>query len=175
MPASSQKRQNKVISIRVLQAIVTVLFLIFYGRLAQMQIFDYDTYGPLSQDNSLLEQEVQPARGLIFDRNGKLLVDNQPIYSITITPANFQRDNIPLLAELTGTTKEDITERLQNAQNYSWRRSSRLFTDVDFTTFSSIQENIWRLPGVNHQIESKRNYPTDIYASHMLGYLREVN
>lgn len=173
MLAASQKRQNKV-SIRVLQVIVLLLFLIFFARLAQLQIFDHETYGPLSKKNSLIEQHVHPARGLIYDRNGKLLVDNQPIYSITVTPANFQRSNIPLLADLTGMSEEDISDRLRIAQRYSWHRSSRLVTDVDFTTFSSIQENIWRLPGVNHQIESKRNYPTDIFASHVLGYLREV-
>lgn len=175
MLAPSQNKKKKVISIRVLQAIVAVLFLIFFMRLAQLQIFEYDTYGPLSRQNSLLEQHIQPARGLIFDRNGNLLVDNRPIYSITITPANFQKNNIPLLARLTGTTEEDVTIRVQEAQQYSWQQSTRFFTDVDFTTFSSIQENLWRLPGINHQIESKRNYPADIWASHMLGYLREVN
>ncbi|MEX0778397.1 MAG: penicillin-binding protein 2 [Balneolales bacterium] len=175
MPARQENKQKKVVSIRVLQGIVVVLFLIFFARLAQLQIIDYETYGPLSQQNSLIEQHVQPARGLILDRKGNLLVDNQPIYSITITPANFQREKIPLLAKLTGITQQEITERVQVAQRYSWQQSSRLLTDVNFNVFSSIQENIWRLPGINHQIESKRNYPTDLYASHMLGYLREIN
>ena len=173
MLAASKKKQNQV-SIRVLQGIVLTLFLIFIGRLTQLQIIDYETYGPLSRKNSLLEQHVQPARGLIYDRNGSLLVDNQPIYSITITPANFKRDQIPLLAELLKKTEEEVEERLLLAQRFSWHRSSRLFTDVDFSTFSKIQENIWRLPGINHQIESKRNYPTNIFAAHMLGYLREI-
>ncbi|MEX2641583.1 MAG: penicillin-binding protein 2 [Balneolales bacterium] len=173
MQHSSKKRQNQV-SIRVLQGIVFALFLIFFARLAQLQIIDHETYGPLSRKNSLIEEHVHPARGLIRDRNGRLLVDNQPIYSITVTPANFRHDNIPLLAELLEKTEEEVLERILVAQEYSWQRSSRLFTEIDFKTFSSIQENIWRLPGINHQIESKRNYPNEIHAAHLLGYLREV-
>ncbi|MEX0685867.1 MAG: penicillin-binding protein 2 [Balneolales bacterium] len=173
MPSASKKIQNQV-SIRVLQGIVIALFIIFLGRLIQLQIIDYDTYGPLSRKNSILEQHVQPARGLIYDRNGNLLVDNQPIYTITITPSKFKRENVSILAELLGKDEGEVTEKLLLAQQYSWHQSSRLFTDIDFSTFSSIQENIWRLPGVNHLIESKRNYPTNLFASHMLGYLREI-
>ena len=83
--------------------------------------------------------------------------------------------NIPLLAELMGVSESVIEARLIQAQEYSWYRTSRLFTEIDFQRFSLIQENLWRLPGIGHQIESKRHYPTDIRASHILGYLREAN
>ena len=59
--------------------------LIILGRLVQLQIVEYDLYSPMSRENSLRQEIINPARGLIFDRQGKLLVDNEPIYSITIT------------------------------------------------------------------------------------------
>lgn len=161
-------------SIKVLQIIVVAVLLIIMGRLIQLQIIDYDTYGPLSQQNTILQESVSPARGLIYDRHGDLIVDNEPTYTITVTPANFQQENIPLLAELTGRSEDVIREQLAFAQNYSWHRPSRMFTEVDFETFSAIQENIWRLPGIGHQVDSRRNYPSDVRASHLLGYLREV-
>jgi len=170
-----QKKRKKV-SIRVLQIGFILLSLIIAGRLFQLQIVEHDTYGPLSRKNSLRQETVAPARGLIYDRKGKLLVDNEPIYSITITPSRYDKDNTPLLAKLLGVPVKEVKKRVKEAAQYSWYRSSRLFKEVNFKTFSAIQENIWRLPGIGHQIESKRHYPVDsLRASHLLGYLREVS
>ncbi|MDZ7690014.1 MAG: penicillin-binding protein 2 [Balneolaceae bacterium] len=153
------------------------LGLIMLGRLIQLQILQYDTYTPLSRENSLRQEIVNPARGLIYDRNGRLIVDNEPIYSITITPAKYDTANTPLLMNLLDFPLEDVKQHVSNeAQAYSQFRASRLFTELSFEKFSLIQENIWRLPGIGHQIESKRHYAVDsMKASHMLGYLREVS
>lgn len=163
------------ISIRVLQIVVITTLLIIIGRLFQLQILDYDKYGPLSQQNTIQLEYINPARGLIYDNSGGLIVDNEPTYTITVTPANFRVEDIPLLSELTGESEEEISERLITARNYSWHRPSRMFTEVDFEVFAAIQENLWRLPGIGHQIDSKRSYTSDIRASHLLGYLREIS
>ncbi|MEX0721922.1 MAG: penicillin-binding protein 2 [Balneolaceae bacterium] len=173
MATSSTNRTRT--SIRILQAIMLGMSVIVLGRVFYLQITQYEIYAALGEKNSVRQEYVNPARGLIYDRNGKLIVDNEPIYSITISPANFDKDNIPFLATLLGVKDSVITARVNEAQNYSWQRSSRLFTEIDFGTFSNIQENIWRLPGIGHQIESKRHYPTKMKAAHILGYLREAN
>lgn len=171
-----RKTKRTQVSIRVLQVVVVVLGLIMLGRLFQLQILEHDRYGPLSRENSLRQEVITPARGLIYDRNGTLLVDNEPIYSITITPASYKDENTPILAEVLDVPVKEVKERVQEARQYSWYRSSRLFTEIGFKTFSVIQENIWQLPGVGHQVESKRHYPVDsLKASHILGYLREVS
>ncbi|SMO86351.1 penicillin-binding protein 2 [Gracilimonas mengyeensis] len=168
--------QNRVrTSILALQAIVVALCLIVLGRVFYLQIVEYDVYAALGQENSVRQEYIDPARGLIYDRNGTLIVDNEPIYSITITPSLFDTTNIPLLASLLDVEEQMVRARVEQAQNYSWYRSSKLFTEIDFPTFSSVQENIWQMPGIGHQIESKRHYPTDMQASHVLGYLREAN
>ena len=171
-----RKTQSTRTSIRVLQVGILGLSLLIFGRLFQLQIVEYDKYVPLSKENSLRQEIVPAARGLIFDRYGKLIVDNEPIYSISITPANYDKKNTPVLSDLMGVPEEEIEKRVKEAADYSWYRSSRLFTEIDFKTFSMIEENIWRLPGISHQIESKRHYPVDsMKASHILGYLREVS
>lgn len=162
-------------SVRILQGIIVLGLLVTIGRMFQLQILDHEEYAPLSRQNSIRMDVVNPARGLIFDRNGKILVENQPIYSITITPSKFDRKNIQLLSEILQIDAELILERVIESQEYSWHRPSRLFTEVPFETFSVIEENLWRLPGIGHQIESKRNYPLDLSASHILGYLREAD
>lgn len=161
-------------SAKILQGIVVLGLFILLGRIFQLQIIDYETYTPLSMQNSLRLEVVNPARGLIYDKNGTILVENQPIYSITITPARFDEEKIPLLAELLDIEETEIRKKVTEAQEYSWHRTSRLFTEVSFESFSSIQENLWQLPGIGHQIESKRHYPAEIQASHIMGYLREA-
>lgn len=161
---------------KVLQFIILLFGGILLAQLYKLQIIDYELYSPLSKKNSLRQMDVQPARGLVFDINGELLVDNEPIYTITITPANFDKKKIPLLSKLLGITKDELKERIIKAQKFSWHRSSKLYPEVDFTIFSAIQEHIWELQGIGHQIESKRHYPnSSVKASHVLGYLREIS
>ncbi|HET6527516.1 MAG TPA: penicillin-binding protein 2 [Balneolaceae bacterium] len=171
-----RKKKRSLVSIRVLQAGVLLLGLVILGRLFQLQILQHEKFGPMSRENSIRQEVVTAARGLIFDNEGNLLVGNEPIYTITITPASYDKENTPILADLMNVPVEEVKKRVQEAREYSWYRSSRLFTEVDFKTFSFIQENIWQLPGIGHQIESKRYYPVDsLKASHILGYLHEVS
>ena len=171
-PNSSRRLRT---SLRIIQIIVIAVFLLFLGRLVQLTVFEFDTYNPISERNSIRRETVNPSRGLIFDRNGVLLVENTPVFSIYVTPIDFNADNIPLLADLMNIPEESVTTALQRARNFSWYRSSRMFSEVEFEVFSKIEENIWRLPGLSHQIESKRVYPAGVRASHVLGYLREVS
>src|SRR5690606_24190340 len=103
---SFQRERNRT-SIRVLIGIVLLVGVIIVGRLYQLQVLEYDTYGPLSRENSLRQESVHPARGLILDKNGKLIADNEPVYTITITPANFDKKKIPLLAQLLNFSVEE--------------------------------------------------------------------
>lgn len=161
-------------AIRVLQAIIIVGVIIMIGRIFHLQILDYETYSPLSMQNSLRMEVVNPARGLIYDRNGVIIVDNQPIYTITITPSRFDMNKLELLSDLLEIDSEVVYQRIREAQQFSWFRSSRLFAEVSLEVFSNIQENLWQLPGIGHLIESKRSYPAGLYAAHTSGYLREA-
>lgn len=172
--ASNRNPQKVQASIRIIQVIMILICLILLGRIFQLQILDYETYAQLSKQNILRMEVINPARGLIFDRNGVIMVENEPIYSITITPAAFNIDKVPLLAETLGLPEANVLNRIRESQIYSWHRTTRLFTEVSFDVFSNIQENTWQLPGIGYQIESKRSYPLGILASHSFGYLREA-
>ncbi|MEX2368413.1 MAG: hypothetical protein WD510_02810, partial [Balneolaceae bacterium] len=105
--SNSRNRKNKT-SIRILQVIVGLVWLVLFGRIIQLQIFEYETYSPISKQNHLRQEFVSPARGLILDRNEEILVENEPIFSITINPASFDNSKIPLLARLLETKEEDL-------------------------------------------------------------------
>lgn len=162
-------------SIFALQAVMGIICLIVLGRVFYLQIIQYEVYDELGEKNSIRQEYVDAARGLIYDRNGTLLVDNQPIYSVTITPVNFEDAKISLLASLLGESDSLVTSLVNDAKRYSRFRTSKLISDIDFKSFSLIQENLWQLPGIGHQIDSKRNYPTEMIGSHIFGYLREAD
>lgn len=175
MNTATNLQEKHKASIRVMQFVILIGSIILIGRIFHLQILDYETYSPMSMQNSLRMEVVSPARGLIYDRNGVILVENEPIYSVTITPSKFDSEKIPLLAEILDLPEETVRERIAAAQNYSWHRTSRLFTEVSFETFSALQENAWQLPGISHQVESKRYYPTEVKAPHVFGYMREAS
>jgi len=172
--AYSQNNSRKNIIYLVAQGFVLLIFAIFFGRLIQLQVIEHEIYNPLSERNSIRQEVINPARGLIYDRNGQLLVGNEPSFTITITPLNFNPENIPLLSEITGLDELIIFENVESARRYSLHRPSRLLIDVPFEIFSKIQENIWRLPGVDYLVEGKRSYPSGVRLSQTLGYLAEI-
>lgn len=153
---------------------IATLMLILLGRAFQLQVIDYDEYAPVSQSNSVRQEQITAARGIIVDRNGVVMVENTPVYSLYVTPNVFKDSHADLLAELMGVPVEEVRARLAKARAYSRHRPSRLFDEVEFDDFSKVEENIWKLPGLSHQIESKRVYPTGVNGSHVLGYLSEV-
>jgi len=161
-------------SIRVLQGIVIGIAVIMVGALVKMQIVDYEKHNPKSESNALRREYIDAARGLILDRNGRIMVENTPIYSITVTPADFEWDKLPLLADLLELTEAELEETIRGGAKENRLRPIRVASDVDFASFSRVQENIWRLQGVSHQIDSKRSYENGVMGSHIFGYLREV-
>ena len=127
-----------------------------------------------SERNRIREEVVKPARGLIFDKNGILLVDNRPAYSIGVIPfevmdkehlIDFLNDNIE-------TDPSHLNELLKNLRRKY--RPIRL-QQISFEELAILEENRSEIPGVIFQREPSRFYPSnDIYASHILGYIREV-
>lgn len=159
---------------KILVGVIVLTALVFVSRLFFLQVMEYDVYAPRSERNSLRNEIIPASRGLIYDRNGTVMVENVPIFTITITPANFDTSRFDLLARLTGLDEEEIRARHRDAIRYSWYRPSTLMSEIGFERFSIVEENIWQLPGVESQIEFKRNYPSKARASHVLGYLREA-
>ncbi len=167
-----QRLQVKQIS---LVSVILLIWVVFMGRLIYLQIMEYETYSPISEKNSLRQIPVTAPRGLIYDRNGVILVENEPIFTISITPINFDTLKIGLLSELLSIPEQEIRDGVDAAKKYSWHRPSRLIKEINFDQFSLIEENSWQLPGIGYQIESKRNYPSGILAAHTIGYLREAS
>ncbi len=162
------------VRVRIYAAVVVILFLILGGRLAQIQLFNGAGDGGAA-GNAVRERPVEPARGAIYDRDSTLLVDNQPTYTIMLTPRYFDRSKTGLLADLMGVADSTVTRKLEAARAWNPFRPSRSFRKVSFDTFSRVQEHLYELPGVSHEIELRRRYHTAARSAHALGYVREIS
>lgn len=159
---------------QVFVIIIIAIVFVLMTRLAWLQLVEWKVYSGESRSNSLRETRVLPARGVIYDRNGVLLVDNQPTYTVTLTPRYFKRDRIGLLAELLDVSDSLVVAKLAEARQWNSFRPSLSFSDITFDVMSRIQENRYLLPGVDYQISQRRRYLREFSAGHALGYLREI-
>jgi len=159
---------------RVLTIIIVLTFVLLLLRLYQLQLLYHTEFGKKSDENSIRTIIKEPVRGYIFDRNGRLVVDVGPAYSITVTPASFDISTLPFLSSLVQMEPSAIQERINRGRIYSRFSPVRIKRDVDFKTLAAVEENIYQLPGVSYEIESKRIYPFNVRAPHLLGYCKEI-
>lgn len=161
------------IRVRIYAGVILTVFLLLGARLAQLQLVSTDGQSAAAS-NAVRERSVEAARGAIYDRDGTLLADNRPSYTIMLTPRYFDSSKIPLLADLLDVADSTVSRKLQEAKEWSAFRPSRSFRGVSFDTFSRVQEHQYELPGVSHEIELRRRYHTEANATHALGYVREI-
>jgi penicillin-binding protein 2 len=160
---------------KTLVGAVVLIFAILMARLYQLQLLYHGELDKKSEENSVRALIKEPIRGYIYDRNGKLVVDVGPSYTVMIVPAEFDRRNMPLLSRLLNMTPATIEERMARARAYSPYLPSRLKRDITFRQLAALEEHLPLLSGISYQVESKRSYPTKAYASHLLGYSREIS
>ncbi|MDX1547807.1 MAG: penicillin-binding protein 2 [Rhodothermales bacterium] len=163
------------IRVRIFIGLILVVIAILGGRLAMLQIINQDDFAEVSRGNALRDLRVEPARGAVFDRNGVLMVDNEPTYTVTVTPRNFDPANIPMLARLLEVPDSLVQARLDKAIQWSRYRPSPILEEVPFDVYSRFQEQRHLLRGIDVEQSQKRRYMTDAVASHALGYIREVS
>jgi penicillin-binding protein 2 len=154
---------------------VGIMFSVFFARLVQLQILYSDLYGKKSEENSIRQISRDPIRGLIFDRNGKLIVDNRPSYTVTVTPYEFDTSLIVTMGTILGLDRTTIKTRLAKGWAYNRFAPVKMKRDIDFPALSIIEENRGKLPGVDYQVEAKRYYPSSAKATHLFGYIKEIS
>jgi len=163
------------IRVRIYAGVVLAVLALLGIRLVQLQVLNTETYWGAAQGNAVKERRVEPARGAIYDRDGTLLVDNQPSYTIMLTPRYFDPSKTGLLADLLGVADSTVQRKLTEARDWNAFRASRSFREVSFDTFSRVQEHLYELPGVSYEVEQRRRYHTEAHATHALGYVREID
>ena len=161
---------------KVLGIVLGVVVAILVGRLFQIQILD-GSYKRDSSNNSMIYETIYPPRGIIYDRDGRVLVGNKVCYDILVTPREVTAFDTLALADALGVTPEFVRERMSY---YRERRRSIGYQTLTFVKQLSVErymrfaETAYAFPGFRGQVRSIREYPFDA-GGNLLGYMGEVN
>ncbi|MFC3878926.1 penicillin-binding protein 2 [Algoriphagus namhaensis] len=158
------------------QIIIITIFLVgivLLIKLFSIQVLD-DSFLKKAERNAIQRVVDHPYRGLIYDRNGKLLVYNNPIFDLMLVPKEFELQDTTKFCELFGIEKEALIEGYNAAKKYSWVKPSPLIKQISTTDFAKIQDFLIDYPGLFITTRSVRSYPEPI-GSHALGYIGEIS
>jgi penicillin-binding protein 2 len=157
----------------IIIAFIVVMAFALIIRLFIIQVVK-DTYR-LSADNNVLRYVTQyPARGLIYDRNGKPMVLNQAAYDLMVVPAQTGKMDTVLFCSELGITIDFFNERLKAAKIYNRKSPSIFLKQLSAETYAKFQEKIFMFPGFYVQPRTLRKYSRPV-AAHLLGYISEVD
>ena len=160
--------------LRIFIALITIILGILSLRLGKLQIVERSNHTGQSVNNAVREWRVQPPRGRFYDRNGVLMVDNEPRFTLFVTPRYFNEETIPLVSRLLGRPDSTIAARYQAAAKNPFQRAP-IQVDVSFEELSRVLEQRHDLPGIDYEITQKRQYLTDARMTHAMGYVREIS
>ncbi len=160
-------RKNLLIWITIIASII------FISRLAYLQLSN-DIYRLASNNNAIQELSLYPERGLIFDRNGNLIVSNQPTYDLELIPENLSEFDTLELSEILGINKNNLINKINDAYNYSTKIPSIIKSQITREENALIQEKIWKYSGFYLVKKSTRDYVYPV-ASNVIGYIGEVS
>ena len=157
----------------LLISIVIITGIVFVSRLFYLQIYD-TSFQKLSENNAVKTEFIYPQRGYIFDRNGKLLVANQPSYDVMVIPRNVKNLDTLEICELLKIPTEEFTEILKKSWVYSPRLPSVVIPQLTKGEYAYISEKMYKYEGFYIQKRSLRDYQVT-NSSNVLGYIAEVN
>ncbi len=157
----------------VISAIIICVCCIYIIRLFYMQVID-NSFQEEAIRNSQRITVQYPARGLIFDRNGKLLVENQPAYDLMVIPLQVKQFDTTELITILNIDKDILDKSLKKCYRYSPYKASILISQITADKYAILQEKLYKYPGFFMQTRTLRKYNVN-HSADVFGYIGEVN
>lgn len=163
----------------VIAGFISVVVIIYLVRLFNLQVLDVH-YKENAESNAFLRQIIYPARGLVYDRNGNLVVFNQPAYDVMLVPKDVGNFDTTTLCNVLGITRAEMAEKWEDMKNprknpgYSAYTPQKLMSHLSQEDYGRFQEKQYLFPGfyIQKRTVRKYNYPG---AANILGNIREVS
>ncbi len=178
-PIKNYHHEIQLVSQRSIAALIIMLILVILliSRLVYLQLDEHTLYTTLSQKNSLDLIPVEPTRGLIYDRNGILLAENLPVFSLDVIP--YKAGNLPKalseIAKLVPLNDTDIVQFQKQLKQHRRFDEIPLKLRLSEAEVAKFSENSYRFPGFIIKARLIRHYPFDATFSHVLGYVGRIN
>lgn len=163
----------------IIGGFITLIVIIYIVRLFSLQVGD-DKYKESAESNAFIKRVIYPARGLMYDRNGKLVVFNKPAYDVMIIPKDVKEFDTVALCTALDITKEDLEEKWAEMKNpkknpgYSAYTQQKLISHLSQESYGRLQEKLYLFPGFFIQKRAVREYSYHC-AGNVLGNIREVS
>ena len=152
------------------------LFLVLLIRLAYLQLYLGEKYLQKSEKNRIRMVSSDAPRGLIRDRYQKILVDNHPAFTVYAVPAELRKQPAAydILAAALRTNPQELKRRIKQNKRGNYV-PAKIGRHISFSGLSMLYERRLELPGIEFHTESRRAYNDSVRASHLFGYLGEIN
>lgn len=163
----------------VIGGFITLLVIIYIIRLFNLQVSE-DKYKESAESNAFLKRVIYPSRGLIYDRNDKLVVFNKPAYDVMIIPKDVGEFDTVSLCNVLDITKEQLLEKWKDMKHpkknpgYSAYTPQKLISHLSIEDYGKLQEKLYLFPGFYIQKRTVRKYAFPA-AANILGNIREVS
>jgi penicillin-binding protein 2 len=153
--------------------IIILVGLIYVIRLFSLQVID-TSYKFSADSNTRRTKIIYPARGIIYDRNGEILVSNEAAYDLISNPSQLKQFDTADFCNILDIEPPELKRRLKEARDYSFYKPSVFMKQISSATYAQLQEKMYKFPGFFVQPRTLRKYPRSI-AAHVLGYVGEVD
>ncbi len=152
-------------------------FCLIFIRLFYLQVIQGEELRRLSENNCIRLQSTDPSRGMIFDRNGIRLVDNRPAFDlhIVLKDAKPVEQTVKKLSKYINVPESELMSKIENDKTVSSYKPILLKKDIGRDALAAIEVRKFDLPGVVVDVKPRRHYIERQTASHLIGYLSEIN
>jgi penicillin-binding protein 2 len=161
----------------VLALLMLLVFAVLVSRLWRLQVREGETLRSLSENNRLRLKRTPPMRGVVYDRQGRVLVDNRPSFNVVLVPEDSP-DVKATLRALSDYLADNTLLKGETLPRNPRRPSYEgvvLAKDVAWPTLVAVESHQLDIPGVEVEVSTKRYYPSAGLAAHLLGYVGEIN
>ena len=166
--------RNRITRLHTLLVVCLVLFAVLLGRMVYLQLWRGDYYAKQSDGNRLRQSRILAPRGIIYDSEGKELVNNLPGYAVVLQKqSSYKLETLQRLSNLLQMPVEEINAKIKASKNFY--EPIMLKNNLDQQMVTKIEEQRRYMPEVMLSVQPIRNYPYHELAVHALGYVGEVS
>ena len=166
--------RNRITRLHTLLVVCLVLFAVLLGRMVYLQLWRGDYYAKQSDGNRLRQSRILAPRGIIYDSEGKELVNNLPGYAVVLQKqSSYKPETLQRLSNLLQKPVEEINAKIKASENFY--EPIMLKNNLDQQMVTKIEEQRRYMPEVMLSVQPIRNYPYHELAVHALGYVGEVS
>jgi len=183
VPFKDYQSSHRLIRFRIVFGAIAIFLLsiVLIARQYQLQVVEYEYHSTLAENNRIHVQPIAPSRGLIYDRNGLLLAENRPSFSLTLTRERISSvkkipellDRVAELLALPTEEREQLNKRLSRGRRPF--EAVPILYNLNEEQIALIAVNQFRLPGFEVTAELVRNYPLKEHFAHSVGYVGRIN